>query len=80
MMSALQDAFGDHPYVGDIRGRGLFAGIEFVADRETKKPFPAEDKLAYKLFAATMEAGLICYPGHGTAGGRSLPRINILTN
>jgi adenosylmethionine-8-amino-7-oxononanoate aminotransferase len=69
LMTALQDAFGDHPYVGDIRGRGLFAGIEFVADRETKKPFPAEDKLAAKIFAATMEAGLICYPGHGTAGG-----------
>jgi len=69
LMSALQDAFGDHPYVGDIRGRGLFAGIEFVADRETKKPFPAEDKLAARLFAATMEAGLICYPGQGTAGG-----------
>jgi len=69
LMSYLQDAFGDHPYVGDIRGRGLFAGVEFVADRETKEPFPVEDHLAAKLFAATMEAGLICYPGHGTAGG-----------
>ena len=35
-----QDAFGDHPAVGEIRGRGLMVGIELVADRETREPFP----------------------------------------
>ena len=66
----LQSAVGDHPNVGNIRGRGLFAGIEIVADRESKEPFPAEDKLPAKLKAAAMEARLICYPGGGSVDGK----------
>jgi 4-aminobutyrate aminotransferase-like enzyme len=42
----LRDAFGQHPHVGDIRGRGLFRGLELVADRETKAPFDPARRLA----------------------------------
>ena len=66
----LQSALGDHPNVGDIRGRGLFAGIEIVADRETKEPFPAEDEIAPRLKAAAMDARLICYPAAGSVDGK----------
>jgi adenosylmethionine-8-amino-7-oxononanoate aminotransferase len=66
----LRSTLGNHPNVGDIRGRGLFAGIEIVADRKTKEPFPAEDKLSSKIKAAAMEAGLICYPGGGSVDGK----------
>lgn len=41
LMGALRGALGDHPFIGDIRGVGLMAGVEFVADRATKKAFPA---------------------------------------
>lgn len=66
----LRDRFQYHPAVGDIRGRGLFVGMEFVADRQTKAAFPLEDKVPAKLKAAAMKNGLICYPGGGTVDGR----------
>lgn len=69
LFGVLQGSIGDHPNVGDIRGRGLFAGIEIVADRETGEPFPAEDRLAPRLKAAAMDARLICYPGAGSVDG-----------
>ena len=68
--AALHEALGQHPHVGDIRGRGLFRGIELVADRQTKAPFAPEDKVAARLKRAAMEAGLICYPMSGTIDGR----------
>jgi len=68
--SALRSALGQHPHVGDIRGRGLFRGIELVEDRETKAPFDPGQKIAAKLKKAAMEAGLICYPMSGTIDGR----------
>ncbi|VAV95280.1 Aminotransferase, class III [hydrothermal vent metagenome] len=66
LQAALEDAFGDHPYVGDIRGRGLFRGIEIVADKQTKAPFPDDLKITKRLKQATMKQGLICYPGGGS--------------
>ena len=71
LMAALQAAFGQHPNVGDIRGRGLFQGIELVADRETKAPFDPSRKIAGKIKAAAFEAGLICYPMSGTIDGQN---------
>jgi adenosylmethionine-8-amino-7-oxononanoate aminotransferase len=68
--AALRDAFGQHPHVGDIRGRGLFRGIELVADRESKAPFESERGLAAKIKKAAFGAGLICYPMSGTIDGR----------
>ena len=67
---ALTDRFGQHPHVGDIRGRGLFRGLEFVADREGKTPFEPGDGLAGKLKKAAFDEGLICYPMSGTRDGR----------
>jgi adenosylmethionine-8-amino-7-oxononanoate aminotransferase len=70
LMSLLQERFGDHPHVGDIRGRGLFVGIEFVADQKTKYAFPVEDGVPGKLKKAAMKQQLICYPGGGSVDGR----------
>jgi adenosylmethionine-8-amino-7-oxononanoate aminotransferase len=66
----LEARFGQHPHVGDIRGRGLFRGIELVEDRETKVPFDPAHGIAGKLKKATFDAGLICYPMAGTIDGR----------
>ena len=66
----LEARFGQHPHIGDIRGRGLFRGIELVADRETKAPFNPARGIAGKLKTAAFEAGLICYPMAGTIDGR----------
>ncbi len=63
--------FGQHPNVGDIRGRGLFLGLELVADRETKAPLDPSLKTHAKLKKAAFEAGLICYPMGGTIDGKS---------
>jgi len=68
--AALHGRFGQHPNVGDIRGRGLFRGIELVADRDSKVPFAAADRTAAKLKTAAFEAGLICYPMSGTIDGQ----------
>ena len=62
--------FGQHPHVGDIRGRGLFRGIELVEDRETKAPFDPSRGVAAKIKKAAFEGGLICYPMSGTIDGR----------
>ncbi|MEC7668571.1 MAG: aminotransferase class III-fold pyridoxal phosphate-dependent enzyme, partial [Pseudomonadota bacterium] len=67
--AALRAEFGQHPHVGDIRGRGLFRGVELVEDRETKKPFDPARKLHAKIKANAFEAGLICYPMGGTIDG-----------
>ncbi|MCC5968563.1 MAG: aspartate aminotransferase family protein [Pararhodobacter sp.] len=67
--NALQAALGQHPYVGDIRGRGLFRGLELVADRDSKAPFDPARKLHAKVKAAAMDEGLICYPMGGTIDG-----------
>jgi adenosylmethionine-8-amino-7-oxononanoate aminotransferase len=67
----LREALGAHPHVGDIRGRGLFWGIEFVEDRGTKRPFPAERALGWNLSRAGMGHGVMLYPGTGTVDGLS---------
>ena len=70
-MALLRERFGDHPQVGDIRGRGLFIGIEFVANKKAKTAFPVEDNIPGRLKRAAMENRLICYPGGGTVDGRA---------
>lgn len=52
-----------HPMVGDVRCVGLLAGIEFVLDRKTKKPYPAEQRLGERLQQICLENGLYIYPG-----------------
>jgi adenosylmethionine-8-amino-7-oxononanoate aminotransferase len=68
---ALEEKFSQHPNVGDIRGRGLFQGLEFVEDREAKQPFDSSHKFAARLKANAFEAGLICYPMSGTRDGKN---------
>lgn len=58
-----------HPLVGDVRGRGLLAGVELVADRATGAPFPREQRLAERFTEAAQEAGLIVWPNVGQADG-----------
>jgi adenosylmethionine-8-amino-7-oxononanoate aminotransferase len=65
----LQERFGNHPYVGDVRGRGLFQGLELVADRGTKKPFDPARKLNARIKAEAMARGLMVYPMGGTVDG-----------
>lgn len=71
LAAALTDRLGQHPHVGDLRGRGLFRGIELVADRETKAPFDPKLGVAAKIKKAAFEAGLLCYPMSGTIDGRN---------
>ena len=67
--NALHQAFDSHPNVGDIRGRGLFLGIELVADKTTKSPFSPSYKLHSVLKATALRHGLMCYPMGGTIDG-----------
>jgi adenosylmethionine-8-amino-7-oxononanoate aminotransferase len=67
---ALLDKFGEHPNVGDIRGRGLFFGLEFVRDRDSKAPFPQQLAFHKNFKRIAFEAGLICYPMGGTIDGQ----------
>lgn len=68
--AALHDRFDNHAYVGDIRGRGLFRGIELVADRASKEPIDPAVNIHAFIKSAAMNVGLICYPGGGTIDGR----------
>lgn len=66
----LADRFGQHPHIGDLRGRGLFHGIEIVADRDTKEPFDPSLGISAKIKKAAFEEGLVCYPMSGTIDGK----------
>ncbi|MBR9798375.1 MAG: aspartate aminotransferase family protein [Gammaproteobacteria bacterium] len=70
LKARLNERFAHHPHVGDIRGRGLFQGLELVADRDSQKPFDASLKLHARLKKAAMAEGLMCYPMGGTLDGR----------
>lgn len=67
----LNAALDEHPNIGDIRGRGLFRGLELVAERSSKSPFSCEAKLHARIKKAAMQEGLMCYPMGGTLDGRS---------
>lgn len=71
MEQRLTERFANHRHVGDIRGRGLFWGLELVADRATKAPFDPALKLHARVKAEAMERGLMVYPMGGTVDGRS---------
>jgi len=75
--AALHAGFGQHAHVGDIRGRGLFRGVELVEDRATKRPFDPARKLHARVKAAAMDEGLIVYPAGGTVNGRDGDHILI---
>ena len=70
LLNELKIMFKTHSNVGDIRGRGLFIGLELVEDRDTKKPFEPSLKIAANIKRSAFEAGLICYPMSGTRDGK----------
>jgi adenosylmethionine-8-amino-7-oxononanoate aminotransferase len=70
LQAGLDARLGQHPHVGDIRGRGLFRGIEIVADKETKAPFDPALKIHARIKKEAMARGLLCYPMGGTIDGR----------
>ena len=69
LQGLLQQRFGDHPHVGDIRGRGLFWGVELVADRASKQWFDPARKLHARIKIEAMVEGLMVYPMSGTVDG-----------
>jgi adenosylmethionine-8-amino-7-oxononanoate aminotransferase len=71
LRQGLEARLGQHPHVGDLRGRGLFRAVELVADRATKAPFAPELKLHARVKREAMARGLMVYPMGGTIDGRS---------
>lgn len=69
LRDALEERFGNHRHVGNIRGRGLFLALELVKDRATKEPFQPGVRIAARLKAKALEEGLICYPMAGLIDG-----------
>ena len=65
----LQERFGDHPHVGDIRGRGLFQAMEIVLERDTHAPFDPGRDIHGAIKKAAQRRGLLCYPSGGTIDG-----------
>ena len=70
LSAALTERFGNHAHIGDIRGRGLFMGLELVRDRASRQPFDPALKLHARIKAEAMARGLMCYPMGGTIDGR----------
>jgi hypothetical protein len=69
LLDELQRALADVAIVGDVRGRGLLIGVELVADRTSKAPFPRAARVAERVTAAAKAAGLLVYPSTGCANG-----------
>ena len=70
LKAALRERLGEHRHVGDIRGRGLFIGVEMVQDRASKASFDPAKKLHAKIKACAFANGLLCYPMGGTVDGQ----------
>ena len=69
LVDALQERFGNHAHVGDIRGRGLFLGLELVEERATKATFDPARRVHARIKSEALARGLICYPMGGTVDG-----------
>ena len=70
LQERLRQRFDDHAHVGDIRGRGLFLGLELVQERASKQPFDPARRLHARIKAHAMQDGLMCYPMGGTIDGQ----------
>jgi adenosylmethionine-8-amino-7-oxononanoate aminotransferase len=71
LLHLLHQQLAHQPYIGDIRGRGLFIGIELVQDKQRKTPLLAETQAHKAIDAAAMKLGLMCYPMSGTIDGQT---------
>ena len=70
LRALLREHYAQHPYIGDVRGRGLFGGGELVRDRATKTPFDARLKLHAAIKREAFQRGLMVYPMGGTVDGK----------
>jgi adenosylmethionine-8-amino-7-oxononanoate aminotransferase len=66
--ASLKEELSGHPMVGDIRGTGMFWGVELVQDKATRMPFAPEKKLTNRVLGAAVRKGLFFYPATGMAG------------
>jgi adenosylmethionine-8-amino-7-oxononanoate aminotransferase len=73
----LKEELSGHPMVGEIRGAGLFWGIELVRDKATRAPYPADAHLANRVLGAAVRRGMFFYPASGIAGDGSGDAIMI---
>ena len=71
LRTLLREHYVQHPHIGDIRGRGLFVGVEMVRDRPSKAPFAPDLKLHAAIKREAFARGLMVYPMGGTVDGRS---------
>jgi adenosylmethionine-8-amino-7-oxononanoate aminotransferase len=69
LMALANTAFGEHAAVGEIRGRGLMVGIELVADRASRDPFPRAARITDSIVRAARDRGVLVYSGTGNANG-----------
>ena len=69
LRTMLHDRLGEHHAVGEIRGRGLMVGLELVAERETRKPYPRASRITEQVLAVARERGVLLYSGTGQANG-----------
>ena len=69
ILARLHREFDNHPHIGDIRGRGLFWGLELVKDRMTTDPFHASRKTAWRVWERAFDLGLAVYYSQGCADG-----------
>ena len=69
LLASLHARLGDHPHVGEIRGRGLLVGLELVADRDTREPFPRPARITETVVGAARDRNLLVYSGTGNANG-----------
>jgi adenosylmethionine-8-amino-7-oxononanoate aminotransferase len=83
LKAGLEDLAGLHPMIGQVRGLGLLLAVELVEDRSSRRPFPAERKMAETLTNLAYEEGLIVYPRHcinGLAGDHVLVAPPLIVN
>ena len=69
LQALIADRLGAHEHVGEIRGRGLLVGLELVADRDSRRPFPRSARLTEAIVRAARDAGVLVYSGTGNANG-----------
>ena len=69
LLSGLRARLGDNPHVGEIRGRGLLVGLELVADRDSREPFPRAAGITERVVRSARDGGLLVYSGTGNANG-----------
>lgn len=77
LREGLQGLAANHPVIGDVRGLGLMLGIELVADRSTKDPYPAHERVSQRLRQRAFGRGLEIYPGSGHVDGISGDQVII---